>query len=87
MSGLGHDDVVVLTFVLHQGIAVFVGKVKDRQEAEGWADVALAFNHLFIDVDEGVLVLGVGLDELFEGLFCIMDRDVPSVSHHFSLAV
>lgn len=47
------NDIVVLSFVLHQGIAVFVGKVEDRQEAECWADVALAFDHLLVDIDEG----------------------------------
>lgn len=52
---MSDDDVVVLSFVLHQGIAVFVGKVEDSQEAECGADVALAFDHLLVDVDEGDL--------------------------------
>lgn len=50
---MSDDDVVVLSLVLLQGVAFFVGKVKDGQEAEGWADVELAFYHLFVDGDEG----------------------------------
>lgn len=54
-ESMSDDDVVVLSLVLHQGIAVFVGKVKDSEEAECWADVELAFDHLFVDMDEGDL--------------------------------